>query len=180
MIKKIQTPLTLDVLETLNAGDFVEISGVVYGARDAAHRRFKELIEAGKELPFDVKGAVIYYVGPTPAKPGYVIGSAGPTTASRMDSITPLLLKLGLKGTIGKGNRSEEVIEAMKNYKAVYFAAIGGSGALLSKRIKSSRIIAFEELGTEAVYEFYFDNFPAIVINDIHGRDFYKLKATSL
>lgn len=174
MIKKIKTPLDEETLKNLNAGDFVEISGVVYGARDAAHRKFKEIIESGGALPFDIKGAVIYYVGPTPAKPGSVIGAAGPTTASRMDSITPMLLERGLKGSIGKGGRSEYIIYALKKYRAVYFAAIGGSGALLSKKIKSSKIIAFEELGTEALYEFYFEDFPAVVINDIYGRDFYR------
>lgn len=171
---KITPPLTDKDVEGLRAGDRVLITGVLYTARDAAHRRLLELVGNGEELPFDVKGQLIYYVGPTPAKPGQVIGSAGPTTAGRMDAYTPRLLELGLKGTIGKGQRSEEVIEAMKKYRAVYMAAVGGAAALQAKTIKKAEVIAYEELGAEAVRRLEVEDFPAIVVNDVLGGDLFK------
>jgi fumarate hydratase subunit beta len=167
------TPLTDTDVEQLKAGDRVLISGIVYAARDAAHKKMLQLIQEGKNLPFDIKGQIIYYVGPTPARPGRVIGSAGPTTSSRMDKATPPLLKLGLKGTLGKGERSESLRKEFVKYKAVYFAALGGLGALLSKKIKSVEVVAWDELGPEALRKMQFENFPAIVINDIYGNDFY-------
>jgi fumarate hydratase subunit beta len=169
----ITTPLTNADVEQLKAGDRVLISGTVYAARDAAHKKMLQLIQEGKNLPFDIKGQIIYYVGPTPARPGRVIGSAGPTTSSRMDKATPPLLKLGLKGTLGKGERTEALKNEFVKYKAVYFAALGGVGALLSKKIKSVEVVAWEELGPEALRKMQFDQFPAIVINDIYGNDFY-------
>ncbi|GAB5045885.1 Fe-S-containing hydro-lyase [Thermodesulfovibrio sp. TK110] len=171
---KIETPLTDEVVENLKAGDMVLINGYVYTARDAAHKRVVELINNDAPLPFDLKGQVIYYVGPTPAPPGKVIGSAGPTTSSRMDSYTPLLLSLGLKGMIGKGQRGEEVKEAIKKYKAVYFLATGGAGALLSRHIVSAEEIAFPELGTESIKRLLLKDFPAIVAIDCHGGDIFK------
>lgn len=170
----IRTPLTDEVVERLRTGDRVLISGVIYSARDAAHKRLVDLINQGKELPLDLKNQIIYYVGPTPAKPGMPIGAAGPTTSYRMDAYAPLLISKGLKGMIGKGLRGETVIEAMKKYKAVYFAATGGAGALISKTIKRSEVIAYEDLGTEAIRRMEVENFPAIVVNDIHGNDLYK------
>ncbi|MGO8684561.1 MAG: Fe-S-containing hydro-lyase [Thermoleophilia bacterium] len=170
---KITTPLTDDVVERLHAGDEVEISGIVYQARDAAHKRIVALMQAGEKLPFELAGAVIYYVGPSPAKPGAVIGSAGPTTSGRMDAYTPLLIEHGLKGMIGKGLRSEPVTEAMKKHKAVYFAATGGAGALLAKRIVGNEIIAWPELGAEAVARLEVKDFPVVVVNDCHGGDLY-------
>jgi fumarate hydratase subunit beta len=172
--KTITTPLTDDVIRDLRAGDRVSISGVVYAARDAAHKRMIESIERGDPLPFDVRGQIIYFVGPTPARPGRVIGSAGPTTSGRMDRYTPRLLELGLKGMIGKGYRNQEVKEAMVKHRAVYFAAVGGAGALLAKSIKEQEIIAYEDLGPEAIRRLVLDRFPAIVINDIYGRDLYQ------
>lgn len=172
--KTITTPLTDDVIRDLRAGDRVSISGVVYAARDAAHKRMIESIERGDPLPFDVRGQIIYFVGPTPARPGQVIGSAGPTTSGRMDRYTPRLLELGLKGMIGKGYRNQEVKEAMVKHRAVYFAAVGGAGALLAKSIKEQEIIAYEDLGPEAIRRLVLDRFPAIVINDIYGRDLYQ------
>ncbi|HLC17937.1 MAG TPA: Fe-S-containing hydro-lyase, partial [Thermodesulfobacteriota bacterium] len=153
--------------------DRVLISGVLYTARDAAHKRFMELLDRGEKLPFDVKGQIIYYVGPTPAKPGQVIGSAGATTSGRMDAYTPRLLKLGLKATIGKGARSSEVIEAMKAKKAVYLAAVGGAAALISKCIVKSEVVAYEDLGPEAVRRLTVEDFPAIVVNDTRGGDLF-------
>jgi len=171
--KRITTPLSDEVVETLRAGDQVLLNGVIYGARDAAHKRIVEAIQKGEALPLDLRGQVIYYVGPTPAKPGQVIGSAGPTTSSRMDPYTPLLLQHGLKGTIGKGYRSKEVIEALQRHKAVYFAATGGAGALIARRIKKSEVIAYEDLGPEALFRFEVEDFPVIVINDAWGNDLY-------
>ena len=171
----LETPLSDSTIEMLKAGDKVRISGVLYTARDAAHKRLIEMIESGKDLPFDVKGQLLYYVGPTPAKPGQVIGSAGPTTSYRMDTYAPTLIKMGLKGTIGKGGRSKEVLEAMKRYKAVYFAAVGGAAALIAKTIKKVEIIAFEDLGTEAIRKMEVDSFPAIVVNDTKGGDLYNI-----
>ncbi|MFY0543571.1 Fe-S-containing hydro-lyase [Brevibacillus sp. H7] len=171
--KHITTPLSNEVIESLRAGDRVLISGVVYAARDAAHKRMMELLEKGEPLPFDVKGQVIYYVGPTPAKPGQVIGSAGPTTSGRMDKYAPKLLDLGLKGMIGKGYRNQEVRDSIARNKAVYFAAVGGSGALLAKSIQAQEIVAYEDLGPEAIRKLVVDSFSAVVINDIYGNDLY-------
>jgi fumarate hydratase subunit beta len=170
----IETPLTDEVVEKLKIGDRVLINGVVYSARDAAHKRLVELIEKGQPLPFDIRDQIIYYVGPTPAKPGMPIGAAGPTSSYRMDAYAPLLISKGLKGMIGKGSRGKEVLEAMMKHKAVYLAATGGAGALISKSIKSSRVIAYEDLGAEAIRRMEVENFPAIVVNDIHGNDLYK------
>ena len=169
----LKTPLNDSDVEKLEAGDKVRISGTLYTARDAAHKRLVEMIESGKDLPFNLKGQLLYYVGPTPARPGQEIGSAGPTTSYRMDTYTPTFIKMGLKGTIGKGGRSDEVIEAMKKHKAVYLAAVGGA-ALIAKRIKRVRIIAFEDLGPEAIRELEVEDFPAIVVNDTKGNDLYK------
>jgi fumarate hydratase subunit beta len=170
----LRTPLSRDVARRLKAGDHVEISGVVYAARDAAHKRFIEMLDAGKELPFDIKDQVIYYVGPCPARPGQVIGSAGPTTSGRMDAYAPRLIELGLTGMIGKGLRSGEVVEAMKKHGAVYFGAVGGAGALLSKCIISEVIAAFPELGPEALRRLEVKDFPAVVVIDSEGRDLYS------
>jgi fumarate hydratase subunit beta len=171
---RIQTPLTDEMVEKLKIGDKVLVSGFIYTGRDAAHKRLVELVNRGQPLPFDIKGQIIYYVGPTPPKPGKVIGSAGPTSSYRMDPYAPVLMAKGLKGMIGKGSRGKEVIDAMKKYKAVYFAATGGAGALLSKRIKSSVVVAYEDLGPEAIRKIEIEDFPAIVVNDIYGRDLYE------
>ena len=173
-VKRITTPLTDEIIEDLKVGDRVLLSGVVYTARDAAHKRMLEEYEKTGKLPFDIKGQVIYYVGPTPPKPGQVIGSAGPTTAYRMDKYTPKLHELGLKATIGKGFRTQPVKEALKKYKAVYFAAYGGTAALLSKHITDVEIIAYEDLGTEAIRKLTFKDFPVIVANDIYGGDIFQ------
>jgi fumarate hydratase subunit beta len=173
-IVRVQSPLGEETVETLRAGDVVRISGVVYTARDAAHKRIVEALDAGQAPPFELSGQIAYYVGPTPARPGEVIGSAGPTTSCRMDSYAPRLLEAGLKGMIGKGNRSPAVIEAMKKFRAVYFAAVGGAGALISKCIKSSEIIAYEDLGAEAVRRLVVEDFPAIVANDVLSGDIYE------
>jgi len=170
----LKTPLTDIIVDELRAGDKVRISGILYTARDAAHKRLLELIKNGEDLPFNLNGQLLYYVGPSPAGPGQATGSAGPTTSYRMDAYTPTLIKMGLKGTIGKGGRSEDVIEAMKKYKAVYLAAVGGAAALLARTIKKAGVIAFEDLGTEAIRELQVENFPAIVINDTKGNDLYK------
>ena len=167
----ITLPLTDDIVEKLRAGDDVRLSGVIYTARDAAHRRMIEALEKGEELPLDIRGQVIYYVGPTPPKPGQVIGSAGPTTSMRLDRFTPPLLAAGLKGMIGKGSRGPAVREALKQHKAVYFLAVGGTGALLAKQIKKVDIVAYEDLGTEAVRRLEVEDFPVIVCNDIYGGD---------
>lgn len=173
-VKRITTPLTDEIIESLKVGDRVLLNGVVYTARDAAHKRMLEEFEKTGEFPFDIKGQVIYYVGPTPPKPGQVIGSAGPTTAYRMDKYTPKLHELGLKATIGKGWRGPEVKEALKRYKAVYFAAYGGTAALLSKHITSAEVIAYEDLGPEAIRKLTFKDFPVIVANDIYGGDIFQ------
>ncbi|UYZ12789.1 Fe-S-containing hydro-lyase [Brevibacillus sp. WF146] len=173
-VKHITAPLTDEAVASLRAGDRVLISGVVYAARDAAHKRMIEALDRGEPLPFDVSGQVIYYVGPTPAKPGQVIGSAGPTTSGRMDTYAPRLLALGLKGMIGKGYRNQEVKEAMAKHKAVYFAAVGGAGALLAKTIKVQEPVAYEDLGPEAVRKLVIEQFPAVVINDMYGNDLYR------
>lgn len=173
-VKRITAPLTDEAVRDLHAGDAVEISGVVYQARDAAHKRLVALIEAGEELPFDLQGAVVYYMGPSPAKPGNVIGSAGPTTSGRMDAYAPLLMRHGLKGMIGKGLRSAEVKQAMQDEGAVYFAATGGAGALLARRIVGNEVIAWPELGAEAVARLEVVDFPAIVVMDCYGGDLYE------
>jgi fumarate hydratase subunit beta len=173
---KIQLPLEDADLEGLRAGDHVLLSGVIYTARDAAHRRMIAALEKGEPLPFDVRGQVIYYVGPTPARPGRVIGSAGPTTSMRLDPYTPALLKAGLKGIIGKGARGPAVREALKKHRAVYFLAVGGTGALLSQRIKKVDVIAYEDLGTEAVRRMEVEDFPAVVVNDIYGNDLLEAR----
>lgn len=169
----ISTPLTNEIVEKLKIGDRVFISGFIYTGRDAAHKRLVDLINNGKELPFDIAGQIIYYVGPTPPKPGMAIGSAGPTTSYRMDPYAPALIAKGLKGMIGKGSRGPEVIEAMKKYKAVYFAATGGAGALISKSIKKAEVVAYEDLGPEAIRRLEVEEFPAITVNDIYGNDLY-------
>lgn len=174
MEKKISTPLKKEELMTLQAGDYVYITGTIYSARDAAHQRIYETMLEGKEIPIELKENVIYYLGPTPAKEGQVIGSAGPTTSSRMDKYTPLLLEHGLSGMIGKGKRSQAVIDAIVKNEAVYFAAVGGAGALLSKCIKKSEIIAYEELGTEAIRKMEVENFPVIVVIDNKGHNLYE------
>jgi fumarate hydratase subunit beta len=173
-VKKIITPLADDVVRDLRAGDAVEITGVVYQARDSAHKKLVALIAAGEELPFELRGAVIYYMGPSPAKPGEVIGSAGPTTSGRMDAYAPLLMEHGLKGMIGKGLRTQQVKDAMHEHTAVYFAATGGAGALLAKRIVGNEVIAYPELGAEAIARLEVKDFPAIVVNDCHGGDLYE------
>ena len=170
----IQVPFHKKDILGLTAGDRVLLSGTVYTARDAAHKRMYEQLQEGKPLPFDVDGQVIYYVGPTPAKPGQVIGSAGPTTSGRMDKYTPKLLELGLGGMIGKGYRSEDVKQAIVKNKAIYFGAIGGSAALIARSIKAVSMIAYEDLGTEAIRKLTIEDFPAIVINDVHGNDLYR------
>lgn len=170
---KLTTPLSDKDLEKLKIGDKVLLTGIIYTGRDAAHKRLFDLIKAGKELPIDIKGQVIYFVGPSPSKPGQPIGSAGPTTSYRMDAFSPTLIKLGLKGMIGKGNRSKEVIDAMKEYKAVYFGATGGAGALIAKSIKKAEIVAYEDLGPEAIRKLEVKDFPVVVINDIKGNDLY-------
>ncbi|AAC07546.1 Fe-S-containing hydro-lyase [Aquifex aeolicus] len=174
MEKRITTPLTDEVVKSLRAGDKVLITGYIYTARDAAHKRMVEAIQRGEKPPIDLKGQIIYYVGPTPPKPGQVIGSAGPTTAIRMDKYVEPLLKLGLKGMIGKGYRSPQVKELLKKYKAVYFAAVGGVATLLQKHIKSSELIAYEDLGTEAIRRLYVEDFPVIVANDAFGGDVFE------
>ena len=171
---KITTPLTRETVRTLKAGDSCLISGVIYTARDAAHKRLCELVAEGKELPMDPKDSIIYFVGPTPAKPGQAIGSAGPTTSYRMDAYSPTMIALGQTGMIGKGKRSAEVIAAMKEHGAVYFGAIGGCGALLSRCIKKAEVIAYEELGAEAIRRLEVENFPVVVIIDAEGNNLYE------
>lgn len=172
---KIKTPFTKESLNNLQAGDNVYITGFMYTARDAAHKRLVELVEKGDQLPLDLEGACIYYVGPSPAKEGQALGSAGPTTSYRMDPYSPKLLDLGLMGMIGKGKRGPEVIEKIIEHGAVYFAAIGGAAALISKSIKSAEIIAYEDLGAEAIRKIYVEDFPATVIIDSRGANLYEL-----
>lgn len=171
---RIKVPFEPGAAEKLKSGDTVLLSGTIYTARDAAHKRMTEQLENGEALPVDLEGQVIYYVGPTPARPKEVIGSAGPTTSSRMDAYTPALLKHGLKGMIGKGYRSREVINAIQENNAVYMVAIGGTGALLARKITASTLVAYEDLGTEAIRRLEVEDFPCIVINDSAGNDFYK------
>jgi len=172
---KLTPPLTDEVVEKLKAGDRVVITGVIYTGRDMAHKYMVEGHQKGEELPFDLKGQILYYTGPTPAAPGRAIGSAGPTTSYRMDKYTPALLELGLKGMIGKGPRGQEVKDAIRKHKAVYFAAIGGAGAFISKTITKAEVIAYPELGTEAVMRLEVENFPAVVVNDVQGADLYRV-----
>lgn len=171
---ELTTPLTDEDVAELKAGDRVKLSGIIYTARDAAHARLVKLIKEGKELPIPLQGQIIYYVGPAPAGPGKIIGPAGPTTSYRMDPYTPCILKHGLKGMIGKGARSKEVRDAISKYKCLYFAAVGGAAALISKKIKKSEIIAYPDLGAEAIRKLEVEGFPLIVINDIYGQDLYE------
>lgn len=172
---RLQTPLTDEKAKALKAGDVVLISGVIYTARDAAHKRMTEILSSGGELPFDIKDAIIYYVGPTPAKPGNIIGSAGPTTSGRMDAYAPTLLDLGLKGMIGKGGRTADVVASIVKNGAVYFAAIGGAAAVMARCIKSAEVIAYEELGAEAVRRLQVEDLPVIVAIDSHGGNYYEI-----
>ncbi len=174
MDKKINLPITADIAKELKAGDYVYLTGEMYVARDAAHKRLMELIESGQKLPIELENATIYYMGPSPAREGRPIGSAGPTTASRMDKYAPTLLDLGLKAMIGKGKRTPEVLEAIKRNNAVYFAAIGGAGALLSKCIVESEIVCYEDLGAEAIRKIKVVDFPVIVVGDCHGNNLYE------
>jgi fumarate hydratase subunit beta len=173
-IKDVTTPLSDADARSLRAGDRVRISGVIYTARDAAHGRLLPLIEKGEPLPIDVRGQIIYYTGPSPARPGDVIGSVGPTTASRMDRFTPPLLKLGLKGTIGKGYRGDAVKQALRDHTAVYMGSIGGAGAVLSRFVRKAEVVAYDDLGTEAIRRLEVEGFPAIVLYDAHGGDLYQ------
>jgi len=172
--KRITLPLTDEILEDLKAGDNLLLTGVIYVARDAAHKRMVEALNQGKPLPFDIKGATVYYMGPSPARPGRVIGSAGPTTSGRMDAYAPRLIAEGLKGMIGKGLRSKAVKDAMVKHKAVYLGGIGGAGAIMSKSIKKAKVVAYEELGAEALRRLEVEDFSVTVINDIYGGDLYE------
>lgn len=174
MDQHISTPITEQIAENLQAGDYVYLNGTIYVARDAAHKRMAEALDRGKELPIPIQNATIYYMGPSPAREGRPIGSAGPTTASRMDKYTPRLLDLGLKAMVGKGKRTKEVLDAVVRNKAVYFAAVGGAGALLSKCIKQSEIVCYEDLGAEAIRKIEVENFPVIVVADCHGNNLYE------
>ena len=175
MDRKITAPVDKKISQELKAGDYVYITGTIYTARDAAHKRMDEALKKGEKLPFDVENNVIYYMGPSPAREGRPIGSAGPTTASRMDKYAPKLLDKGLIGMIGKGKRTEEVKEAIVRNKAVYFAAIGGAGALLSKCIKKSEVIAYDDLGTESIRKLEVENLPVIVVIDCEGNNLYEI-----
>lgn len=172
---RLTTPLTIDKVKALKAGDQVLLSGTIYTGRDAAHKRLVELVKQGKDLPFDPKDQIIYYVGPTPAKPGQIFGSGGPTTSGRMDAYAPTLLSLGLRGMIGKGYRNDVVKEAMRTYTGVYFGAIGGAGAYISQCVKQVKVIAFEDLGAEAIRELYVEEFPLTVVIDCEGNDLYEI-----
>ena len=171
---RLTTPLTDEMIEQLHAGDKVSITGIIYVGRDAAHKRMVDALQAGENLPFEPTGQIIYYMGPAPAKPGDPIGSAGPTTSYRMDPYATRMMEAGLKGMIGKGNRSMTVRQAMQEHKAVYLGAIGGAGALIAKSIKSATVIAYDDLGAEALRRLEVEDFPAIVVNDIHGGDAYE------
>jgi len=178
-IRHIQSPLEDDIIESLKSGEKVFLSGYIYTARDAAHKRFIEALDQGRSLPFDIKGQIIYYCGPSPAPPGKVIGACGPTTSSRMDAYAPRLLSLGLKGMIGKGKRSQAVKDALKEFRAVYFGATGGAGALLSRTVISSEPVAYDDLGPEAVIRLEVKDMPLFVINDTFGNDLYETGMTS-
>ncbi len=171
--KKIVTPLTDETVESLCIGDSILISGIIYTGRDSAHKRLVEALDRGEELPVDFQGQIIYYAGPAPAKPGKPIGSVGPTTSYRMDPYAPKLIEKGLKGMIGKGNRAQEVIEAIQKHKAVYFGAIGGAAALMAKAVKKAEVVAYEDLGPEAIRRLEVKDFPAVVVNDCQGGDLY-------
>lgn len=173
-IVKVVTPLTNEAVSNLKAGDTVVITGYIYTGRDAAHKRLVSLLRKGEKLPIEVENQIIYYVGPAPAKPGYACGAAGPTTSYRMDPYTPVLLDRGLKGMIGKGLRSKQVVESMKKNNAVYFHAVGGAAALIARSIKKSEVVAYQDLGTEAIHRYYVEDFPAIVAIDSEGNDIYK------
>ncbi len=175
-LRKIKLPLTDAVVRSLTAGDLVSLSGELYTGRDQTHRRLCGLLDKGLPLPVDLDGHLIYYVGPSPARPGAVIGAAGPTTSYRMDPYTPRLLEMGVRATMGKGARSAEVRQAMLAHGAIYLATIGGAGALLSKRVRASEVVAFADAGPEAMFRFEVIDFPAVVINDVHGRDFYEMQ----
>lgn len=177
MDKHIETPLTKEKVRNLQAGDYVTITGTIYTARDAAHKRMTEELAEGKKLPFEIENQILYYLGPTPNREGQVIGSAGPTTSSRMDKYAPTLLDLGQTGMIGKGKRNEDVISSMKKNTAVYFAAVGGTGALLSQCIKKSEVIAYDDLGTEAIRKLYVENLPVITVIDCQGNNLYETAA---
>ncbi len=170
---RLKTPLTDADVETLRIGDKVLLNGVIYTGRDAAHKRMTDLLKEGKPLPFDMRGQIIYYVGPAPARPGKPIGSAGPTTSYRMDAYAPRLMEIGMKGMIGKGNRAPEVIEAMQKFKAVYFGATGGAGAVIARSIKKAEVVAYPELGPEAIHRLEVEDFPVVVVNDVRGNDLY-------
>lgn len=170
---RLETPLTKERNESLKTGDVVLLSGVLYTARDAAHARIKEAIENGDDLPFDPEGQTIYFTGPAPARPGHPIGPAGPTTASRMDPYSPLLIERGLKGMVGKGLRSQAVRDSMQEHGCVYFGAIEGTAALLADRVKEAEVVAYEDLGVEAIRRLVVEDFPVIVVNDLHGGDLY-------
>ena len=174
MKKRITLPLTRELAATLKAGDEVLLTGDIYTARDAAHKRMCSSLEAGDPLPFDTRDATVYYVGPTPAKEGQIIGSCGPTTSGRMDAYSPSLIAVGLRGMIGKGERDEAVVEAMKEHAGVYFGAIGGAGALLSKCVKRSELVAYEDLGTEAIRRLYVEDMPLVVVIDCYGNNLYR------
>jgi fumarate hydratase subunit beta len=174
-LRPVEIPFAEEVLATLKAGDLISLTGSLFTGRDQTHRRLVALLDEGKELPVDLKGQLLYYVGPSPARPGQVIGAAGPTTSYRMDAYTPRLLELGMKATLGKGSRSMNVRQAMKKHGAIYLATVGGAGALLSKSIVKSELIAFEDAGPEALFRFEVENFPAVVINDLEGNDFYEM-----
>lgn len=175
MERHINVPFDADIVKELKAGDYVYLTGTIYTARDAAHKRMYEALQNGEALPFDIEGNVIYYMGPSPAREGRPIGSAGPTTASRMDKYTPALLELGMRGMIGKGRRTEAVSESMMKNQAVYFAAVGGAGALLSKSILQAEVIAYEDLGTEAIRKLEIKDFPVIVVMDCEGNNLYDM-----
>ena len=174
MVRNITSPLDMQVIEKLRTGDQVLISGTLYVARDAAHKRLVEALDKGEKLPFEVEGQTVYYMGPSPAKPGKVIGAAGPTTSGRMDAYAPRLMESGLKGMIGKGARNQDVKDALKEHKAIYFAGIGGAGALISQCIKEAEVVAYDDLGAEALRRLTVENFPATVVNDIYGGDLYE------
>lgn len=171
---RLSTPLDYDDIARLKTGDVVRLHGALYTARDAAHARMKGAIESGEALPFDLEGHVLYFTGPAPARPGYVIGPAGPTTASRMDSYSPLLIERGLRGMVGKGARSERVLESMREHGCVYFGAVEGTAALLAERVKEAEVIAYEDLGAEAIRRLVVEDFPVVVINDLYGGDLYR------
>jgi fumarate hydratase subunit beta len=171
---RLEAPLSMEEIESLRAGDVVRLNGVLYTARDAAHARMKRALEAGEPLPFDLDGQVVYFTGPAPARPGHALGPAGPTTASRMDPHSPMLVERGLRGMVGKGSRSEAVLEAMRKHGCVYFGAVEGTAALLADCVKEAEIVAYEDLGAEAVHRLFVEEFPVVVVNDLYGGDLYR------